>query len=426
VGIENIDGTDGYSVDHLTLGAGDCITIEPVFENPIECAFNDCNENGIPDEEEALPEYDPLAAQPSDGPWGADYVGPDIYYLGHTLNAMNDANLSCGLVYAGEYDVFYRYRPATSGTAAFKVCNFSFDFVENGNGLIELSFGIAGSAEVPPLYSDGNGRGCLTLDPVTLELTWDITYQGLSGPPVGAHFHAAPLGMNGPVVLPLTATIDDDGNGNGSIVGSEYITPPMAAELLAGGWYLNVHTAMYPPGEIRGQVYPVQCLNDNRAFITIHTGPGLEQIACNFMSPVGQNCGAIAYVEAGETYWIRIAGEADTRGWFELEIKGPRALLNPNDINENGELDVCECLADVDGNGVVDGYDFNEVYFMLGTVCGGCPEDVNYDGIVDELDLAMVNENLGPCPFDDGEDSTSGAPEGASAKPETAGGLRRP
>ncbi|MHC5004673.1 MAG: hypothetical protein ACYTJ0_16290, partial [Planctomycetota bacterium] len=35
VGIENIDGTDGYSVDHLTLGAGDCITIEPVFENPI-------------------------------------------------------------------------------------------------------------------------------------------------------------------------------------------------------------------------------------------------------------------------------------------------------------------------------------------------------------------------------------------------------
>jgi len=36
------------------------------------------------------------------------------------------------------------------------------------------------------------------------------------------------------------------------------LTPAQAADLLAGRWYVNIHTARYPGGEIRAQVTPRQ------------------------------------------------------------------------------------------------------------------------------------------------------------------------
>ena len=38
------------------------------------------------------------------------------------------------------------------------------------------------------------------------------------------------------------------------ISGAEILTPTQMAELMDGKWYVNIHTAMYPKGEIRGQV----------------------------------------------------------------------------------------------------------------------------------------------------------------------------
>ena len=40
----------------------------------------------------------------------------------------------------------------------------------------------------------------------------------------------------------------------GSSVGSSVITAAQAADLQAGLWYINLHTALHGGGEIRGQV----------------------------------------------------------------------------------------------------------------------------------------------------------------------------
>jgi len=34
------------------------------------------------------------------------------------------------------------------------------------------------------------------------------------------------------------------------------VTPEQLADLLAGKWYVNLHTANFPAGEVRGQVTP--------------------------------------------------------------------------------------------------------------------------------------------------------------------------
>jgi len=42
------------------------------------------------------------------------------------------------------------------------------------------------------------------------------------------------------------------------ITGSASVTDAQAADLRAGKWYVNVHTAANPGGEIRGQVVPAK------------------------------------------------------------------------------------------------------------------------------------------------------------------------
>lgn len=69
--------------------------------------------------------------------------------------------------------------------------------------------------------------------------------------PVGLHFHgpAAP-GTNAGVVVNIG---NISGLSNPS-VGSTTVTAEDVAEILAGLWYINLHTALNPSGEIRGQV----------------------------------------------------------------------------------------------------------------------------------------------------------------------------
>ena len=107
--------------------------------------------------------------------------------------------------------------------------------------------------EVPPNASTGTGDGTFTLNPATKELTWVVTFTGLSGPAAAAHIHgpAAP-GANAGVVVPF----DPPKAPSGEIKGSKALTDDQIADLKAGKYYANIHTDANKGGEIRGQLMP--------------------------------------------------------------------------------------------------------------------------------------------------------------------------
>jgi CHRD domain len=113
---------------------------------------------------------------------------------------------------------------------------------------VNLKADLKASNEVPPADSKGSGSVTATYDTASKKLSWKGTVSGLSGPATAAHFHAGESGKNGGVVVPIA------GADKGSFEGSATLTDEQAADLMAGKWYVNVHTAANKAGEVRGQV----------------------------------------------------------------------------------------------------------------------------------------------------------------------------
>ena len=113
---------------------------------------------------------------------------------------------------------------------------------------VTLKARMSGKYEAPPNDSTASGTAEATLDTATRELTYIVTYSGLSGPVVGAHFHGpSKAGKNAGIVMPFKML-------ESPIKGTATLTDSQAADLLAGKWYANIHTAANPGGEIRGQM----------------------------------------------------------------------------------------------------------------------------------------------------------------------------
>ncbi len=105
-----------------------------------------------------------------------------------------------------------------------------------------------GASEVPATDSKGTGKATLKYDTDTKELKYTLSYKKLSGDATAAHFHGpAAAGDNAGVELPITVS-------KSPIKGTATLTDAQATDLLAGNWYVNIHTAANPKGEIRGQV----------------------------------------------------------------------------------------------------------------------------------------------------------------------------
>ncbi|MEL6715210.1 MAG: CHRD domain-containing protein, partial [Planctomycetota bacterium] len=89
-----------------------------------------------------------------------------------------------------------------------------------------------------------------------------IDTEGLSGPITMAHLHLGAAGTNGPVVVNLTPSIFPDGRRLRTFVLEPDLMGPLGGEsfvellreIAAGNVYVNVHTAAFPAGEVRGQL----------------------------------------------------------------------------------------------------------------------------------------------------------------------------
>jgi hypothetical protein len=111
-----------------------------------------------------------------------------------------------------------------------------------------------GSNEVPPNGTSGTGSAVVAYESSSGVLAWNITFSGLSGTPSGMHFHGpATTGVNAGVQVNVGSIsgLSSPSAGRTTISGAQ------GTDLLAGLYYLNLHTDVEPGGEIRGQVMPV-------------------------------------------------------------------------------------------------------------------------------------------------------------------------
>jgi hypothetical protein len=138
-------------------------------------------------------------------------------------------------------------RPAL---AAVALSAFLFTGVAAFAATENYTAALKGSTEVPPNDTKGTGSVTATYDTTSKKFTYTATYSGLTGPATAAHFHGpAAAGVNAPPVVPVAAD-----KLASPIKGDATLTDAQAADLAAGKWYFNVHTAANKGGEIRGQV----------------------------------------------------------------------------------------------------------------------------------------------------------------------------
>jgi hypothetical protein len=112
---------------------------------------------------------------------------------------------------------------------------------------------LKGEEEVPPVETEATGKSVMVLDADMQTLYYRSWVRDITGI-TQAHIHLAPRGVNGQIVhwlFPNGGTIFDPLY---PISGVLNLTPEEVTELVAGNYYVNVHTESHPAGEIRGQL----------------------------------------------------------------------------------------------------------------------------------------------------------------------------
>jgi len=112
-------------------------------------------------------------------------------------------------------------------------------------GEVLYSASLTGTAEVPPVITSATGSAAMILNPAGDRLTYTGVLTGLT--PTAAHIHTGAVGVSGGVVYPLSFTA-------AGFSGSQAVTATDVERLNASGYYVNVHTAANPGGEVRGQI----------------------------------------------------------------------------------------------------------------------------------------------------------------------------
>jgi len=108
---------------------------------------------------------------------------------------------------------------------------------------------LTGDQEVPANTSAAIGTGDITVADDG-SVSGSVTAASIQG--TVAHIHAGAVGVNGPVIIPLTGSA----GGVWTVPAGAKLTPEQLATYKAGNLYVNVHTAEHKGGEIRTQLKP--------------------------------------------------------------------------------------------------------------------------------------------------------------------------
>ena len=142
---------------------------------------------------------------------------------------------------------------------------------------------LSGAQEVPAVSTTATGYARVVVNESAGTISFTVVFSGLSSNQVASHIHApAAIGANTGVAINFGAV----GGTSGTITGTAAITPTQIAQLRAHQGYVNVHSANFSGGEIRGQLgtrRPVDFDGDGRTDLSVLrfptvTPPGTAQI----------------------------------------------------------------------------------------------------------------------------------------------------
>ena len=106
---------------------------------------------------------------------------------------------------------------------------------------------LTGAAETPANASAATGSSTGTYNTNTKILTVTTTYSGIT--PSAGHIHLGAVGVKGDVVFPFVAPLTSP-----IVFTSTPLSADQESSLMSGLYYVNLHTAAFPGGEIRGQL----------------------------------------------------------------------------------------------------------------------------------------------------------------------------
>jgi hypothetical protein len=140
----------------------------------------------------------------------------------------------------------------------------------------ELRAELSGYQEVPAVSSSASGHFKMRIDRQDATITWELRYEGIESAVQQAHIHFGQRSVNGGVSVFLCTNLGNGPAGTqacpqnaatltGTITASQVVGPngqgiaptqfdELLAALRSGVTYVNVHSATYPGGEIRGQI----------------------------------------------------------------------------------------------------------------------------------------------------------------------------
>lgn len=117
---------------------------------------------------------------------------------------------------------------------------------------------LSGAAEVCPTApttcgGPGTGTATITIDRKARTVCFEITTQDVALPLLAAHIHEAPVGLAGPVVVPLFTSPVNSTAATGCVTD---VNKDLLKAILRNPeeYYVNVHNAPFPAGAVRGQL----------------------------------------------------------------------------------------------------------------------------------------------------------------------------
>lgn len=155
--------------------------------------------------------------------------------------ASNPAGLSLQLKGGGDaYAEFKWFAPSAHSRGSLNVDQY----VGNYQGFYPT---LQGCQEVPPNASTATGGGFAVVDLTAHNLIYRMTFAGLGSAESAAHIHGpAARGASAGVVFTLMS--------GSPKTGTVALTTQQEADVLAGLYYFNIHTANFPNGEVRAQI----------------------------------------------------------------------------------------------------------------------------------------------------------------------------